>query len=168
MTGGFFFTGDTVDTRHYLELREAGMSTLKTLLLTSLLLMGCKSSVEPVRGDVYILESISGIPLPAPWTPNPELNLRIIADTIAFTTETTGERRTLLEASAAGETRLARATFTYTSDGDRVAISHPCPPNASCIAPPHLIGTLTSASFVVTTSKISRQPLVFRRLFPPD
>ena len=141
---------------------------MKRVLVTCVLLAGCRSTLGPLTGDVYVLESISGVPLPAPYAQNPDFNGRIIADTIAFISATTGERRTRLEVGSAGETRLERADFTYACEGDRVAISYPCPSNASCIAPPHLVGTLTSASFVVTTSKISRQPLVFRRLFPPD
>jgi hypothetical protein len=137
---------------------------MKWLLFGAVLMMGCKSSLGPLKGQLLILQSIEGIPLPAPYAENRNLDFRIIADTIALQTYDAGERRTRIEVDGAGNTRMDIESFSYVRTGDRVEITFPCPPNALCIKPPHLAGTLTESSFIVDQSVISRKPLVYRRM----
>jgi hypothetical protein len=90
--------------------------------------------------------------------------LRVIADTLGLLTSDYGERRTRVEVDNIGNTRFTRESFSYVRNGDRVEISFPCPDNADCIRPPHLVGTVTSSEYVVDQSVISRTPLVYKRL----
>lgn len=135
-------------------------SIVSALLLT----IGCKSSLAPLKGELFVLQSIASVPLPAPYAENPNLDLRIIADTLGLTSFSAGERRTRVETDAAGNTRMDIEKFDYVRTGDHIEISFRCPPNALCIRPPHMVGTLTSESFVVDQSVVSRRPLVYRRM----
>lgn len=116
-----------------------------------------------MRGDIYVLESISGRPIPAPYSFNPDFNDRIHADTMAFASGGVGERRTQYD-SYQGTLRLDLVRFTYTRTGDRVEINFECPPGAVCIAPPHLAGTISTTGLTITESKITRLPMIFRLL----
>lgn len=137
---------------------------MRWLLVGVLLSVGCTSSVTPSRGELFILQSIAGIPLPAPYAENPNLDQRIIADSLWLTSLTAGERHTRVEVDAAGKTRLDVEEFDYVRTGDHIEISFRCPPNALCIKPPHMVGMLTVESFVVDQSVVSRRPLVYRRM----
>lgn len=130
------------------------------------LLAGCRSSVAPISGDRYALESISGAPLPAPYSAIPEETNRIHSDTLILATDGSGERRTVYD-SFQGTKRKERTSLTYTSVAGRIELSLACtdPP---CLSPPHLKGTLQGFVITITESKITRVPLVFRRDYPPD
>jgi hypothetical protein len=136
---------------------------MKWLLVSVLLTIGCKSSLSP-KGELFVLQSIEGVPLPAAYAENRNLNLRIIADSLWLTSLTAGERRTRFEVDAAGKTQMNVEKFDYVRSGDHIEISLRCPPNALCIRPPHMVGMLTQESFVVDQSVVSRAPLVYRRM----
>lgn len=129
-------------------------------------LTACKSSVEPISGDRYALESISGAPLPAPYSAIPEETNRIHSDTLILAPDGSGERRTVYD-SFQGTKRKERTSLTYTNVSGRIEVALACatPP---CLSPPHLTGTLQGTAITITTSKVTRVPLVFRRAFPPD
>ena len=137
---------------------------MKRALLGMLVVFGCSSSVAPLTGDVYVLRSIAGVSVPAPFAQNPAVSQRILADTIAFVTETSGERRTVYE----GRADIERLSFTYTRVGSRVEINFRCNDTGSCIAGPHIVGDLTSSDFVSSVTKITRGPLIYARLYPLD
>lgn len=143
--------------------KSGGLKLRCVQLGVAMMLLGCKSAVAPLNGDIYILESISERSLPAPYSAIAESTNRIHADTIAFDVNGSGERRTLYD-SYQGTMRLARATFTYNRMGGRVEIAFDCRDTEVCIAPPQLAGTITNTGLTITESKITRLPLVFRRL----
>lgn len=139
------------------------------LIAATFLVIGCSSALAPVAGNVYVLQSISGVAVPAPYAPNQDYTARILADTIVFEAGLTGERRTVLEGDPIrSETRVEQTAFSYTLDGSHIEITFPCPNLALCVAPPHLIGTLSNTRLTITESRISLQPLVFRRLSLPE
>jgi hypothetical protein len=138
---------------------------MKRALLVLSAVAACSSPNAPrLSGDLYTLVSIAGVPLPAPYAENPSLNQRIVADTIAFTSTTTGERRTVYEERSG----IERTAFTYKLQNGNVEIAFKCPDTANCIAPPHMVGTLTFDDFRVTLSKVTRAPMTFGLLYPPD
>jgi hypothetical protein len=131
--------------------------------------VACSESLAPLTGDIYVLGSIAGVSLPAPYTASPSVNGRIIADTMAFASDGRGTRRTRYEgANGPSDVHSEEATFTYTKTGDHVEVWFACPPNADCIAGPHLTGTLINATWTVETAVAFRVPMIFFRLFPPD
>ncbi len=136
---------------------------MKAGLLALFVLAGCSSSLEPLDGDLYVLESISGLPLPAPYSPLGDVNSRIYADTISLASNGSGERRTLYD-SFQGTKRFERAEFTYVRNANRVEIAFKCTDTANCVAPPHLSGDVSGSALAITESKITRLPLVFRRI----
>ena len=142
---------------------------IRALVVGLVIAAGCSNGVEPLRGDLYVLLSISGVAVPAPYTATPSVNGRIIADTLAFDDKGGGTRRTLYEgAGGASDLHRSEDRFTYTRAGDHVEIFIACPPNADCIPGPHLVGTFSNVGLTIETSALSRVPLVFSRIMPLD
>ncbi len=137
---------------------------MKRALFAALLSVACTSSAAPLKGELFILQSIDGIPLPAPYAEDRLIPFRVVADTIALLASTSGERRVRVEIDNVGTTRFSREAFDYVRNGDRMEISFRCPPGAVCVPPPHLAGTVTTESYLVDLSVISRSPLVYRRM----
>jgi hypothetical protein len=139
---------------------------LSSIVAVALLGVACSPSVlDPLTGDIFVLQSIAGAPLPAAYSIFASFGPHLIADTVAFVSADAGERRTTYDDSQFSDTRRnRREVFSYIRNGDRIEISFPCPPGASCIKPPHLIGTITVSSFVVDSSVLTLKPLVYRKL----
>jgi hypothetical protein len=135
---------------------------MKRVLFGMLLLAACHAPLAPLTGDVYVLRSIAGVPVPAPYPQNPANVDNIITDTIAFLSANIGERRTVYGSRSGVE----RTKFTYTRNDSRVEIWFPCPANADCVAGPHIVGNLSSSDFVGDITRTSRGPLVYTRLIP--
>lgn len=123
----------------------------------------CRHGFGPITGDTFVLRSVSGDELPAPYAPNPQSPTLVIADTLVFGDNQIGEQRAVYE-NADGGRWSARTRFTYERVGDRIEISYVCADNASCIAPPHHIGTLSGTELLISSSNVSRVPLVFERV----
>jgi hypothetical protein len=148
------------------------MDRLPTALLRSSVVavasvaFACGVSVlDPLKGDVFVLESIAGAKLPATYSIFPQFGPHLIADTIALKTTDSGERRSTYDDFQFTNTRRnRREVFSYARNGDRIEISFPCPPDAACRKPPHLIGRVNASSFVVDSSALTLQPLVYRKL----
>lgn len=140
---------------------------MKPRLLLLLLACGCGSSLEPIAGDVYVLDRIAGVNLPASWSFDPGTVNRIHSDTLGLAASGRGERRTVYD-SFQGTKRDERVGFSYTRVGDRIEIALDCADGAVCVAPPHFVGTITSTGLTLTESKIARVPFEFHRVFPPD
>ena len=145
-------------------------SVMFRALVALLIVSACDNDpLAPLSGDQYVLRSIAGVSLPAPYAPNPDHNERIVADTLAFQSNGSGMRRTVYEGNPdPAARRLEESTFNWIGQGDRVEITFTCPPDALCIQGPHLAGTRSNSEIVITESAISRHPLVFARRFPPD
>lgn len=139
--------------------------SVRIVSLGAVLLCGCNLDPD-VAGERYVLRSIAGIPLPAPYAQNPEHNARIIADTLVLHEDGTGEWRALIETSLNGPTHAARVELMYTQDGDDIAISFVCDDMGACIAPPHFVGEARSGGDRIDfhLSRVSRAPLVYDRI----
>lgn len=115
----------------------------------ALLLAGaCDSPSDPVRiGDAYQLTSVSGEALPAIVMENEHATIVVLSDTLRFSGARRGVqvRHQEVTRSSTPETpaiqRYERA-FGYRIAGDRIEIAFPCPPNANCLPPPHLVGRI--------------------------
>jgi hypothetical protein len=130
-------------------------------------LLVCVGGCQPpsgidARAEVYVLRSLAGQSLPAPLNSNSASSSRIIADTLAFSEAGVGEHRGAYEAPGTGLWTV-RTAFTYVRTGDRVEISLRCDDSASCIAPPHYVGTFTSTELLIDQSNILPVPMRFER-----
>lgn len=140
-------------------------AALSILILTAAV-AGCGNGVAPLTGDIYILQSIAGVPLPAPYVNAPD-GSKIVADSIALDGNGRGTRRTTYDGPSINSRQFT--DLTYVQSGNHVDIYFPCPPNADCIPGPHLSGTITSASLTIDQSTVySLKPLIYARLYPPD
>ena len=141
---------------------------MKRLCLAVFLVIGCRSETEPVSGRIYVMQSIAGQALPAPYAPNPDFNGLAVADTLALHEDGTGERRFVHEGDTPGSRIAERSDLTWTQSGPQITITLDCPPMALCIAGPHFVGTVASGKLTITQSLVTRQPLVYQYLYPPD
>jgi hypothetical protein len=137
----------------------------------------CSPTAAPRIAHVLFLHSIGGQTLPAPEYVNTACGTMIVADTLVLYEDGTGSRRTARDvpswtgavdpvtcepaASSPRQRRLSRASFAYRQAGDRVEIDFPCPDDASCVAPPHLAGTLSELGLVVDHSRSGVTPMVY-------
>jgi hypothetical protein len=146
------------------------ISRILGVVAASLVITGCDDDpLAPLTGDQYLLQSIAGVELPAPYAPNLEHVERIIADTMAFQANGEGVRRTVYEGNPdPANRRTEESAFVYVTQDDRVEVTFACPQGAACIGGPHLVGTRSVSQLVITESVVSRSPLVFVRLYPPD
>ncbi|HET9426342.1 MAG TPA: hypothetical protein VFO55_13315 [Gemmatimonadaceae bacterium] len=143
------------------------MKRIATLLL---LVAGCRANPGPeLPSQMFVLTSIAGQPLPAPWAPNPDVGTLAYADTLRLYQDNTGSRRTVNQGDTPGSRVTSESAFTWTQSGSQMTITFICGPDALCIAAPHFVGTIgVNGDFTVTQSFVTRQPLVYRYLYPPD
>jgi hypothetical protein len=134
--------------------------------LAALGFAACSDSNAPgLDGRVYVLRSIDGIALPAPYAENPQLDSRMFADTLVLRDDGTGDWRTVVEESVGGAKQHVVETLTWTGT-TYIEIAFTCPPGADCIAPPHLAGDVTPGGILFTVSKVTRAPLDFQSVAP--
>lgn len=123
----------------------------RTLLALAALLTAasaCDSPVEP--GDLagtYALVQVNGAPLPAVTFEEPHLRIERLSDVLQLKTDGTGRQVVQLRTThpATGkppEVETVTWELGFAARDARVEISYFCPPNALCIAGPHLTGRL--------------------------
>jgi hypothetical protein len=128
----------------------------------------------------FALQSIAGIALPAPEAFNAACGATVVADTIVLHDGNAGVRRTTMDvpswdgavnpvtcepaASSPRERVVHSAAFTWRLTGEQIEIDFPCDDMASCIASPHLAGTMSETGLVLDNSRIGRSPLVYERV----
>ena len=126
----------------------------------------CDGTSGPeLTGDTYVLRTVAGNELPAPYAPNPLSPTRVVADTLVFGPNNVGQQRATYENEDAARWSV-RTRFTYARSGNEMEISFVCADGASCIAPPHHVGTVTSTELLINTSRVMRVPLRFERVTP--
>lgn len=116
---------------------------------------GCGSPVGPEgSAGIYVLEQINGDPLPAVTTAHEFGVTEILADTLWLETDGTGMRHVTYrstETGAGSQTYRSEDPFTYTLNIEGLEIAFECRDvillqrsvgMASCIAPPHFVGTI--------------------------
>jgi hypothetical protein len=137
---------------------------MRPLALACLVLaVGCSSDQSPLGNDYYALANIAGDPLPARYAANSSSGGLLVADSIAFHENGTGIRRWVYQDAGSTERHTLDTEFNWTRDGNDIAITFVCPPLASCIAGPHLTGTINDDAMTITASAIMRAPLLYVR-----
>lgn len=132
------------------------------LILASAL--GCShENLSPIGRDFYALQTVAGIPLPAPYAQNPYYNGLLVADSMSFRDDGTGLRHAVYQDENSTSQYASDEDFNWTRGGNSIAVTFVCPPMASCIAGPHLTGTIDETTITITDSKVTRGPLVYRR-----
>jgi hypothetical protein len=138
---------------------------MRTLPLTLLLALvpGCSNPAVPLGRDYYALQSVAGVPLPAPYAPNPDVNGLVVADSLMFRADGSGHRQAVYQQEGSTERYTSTDAFNWTREANRISITFVCPPEALCIAGPHLRGTIDETTITIHESVVTRQPLVYRR-----
>jgi hypothetical protein len=134
-----------------------------SLVLIAAGALGCSTDQSPLGRDFYALQSVAGVQLPAPYAPNMAYNGLLVADSISFRDDGTGLRHWVYQDENSTDRHAVEEDFTWSRSGDAIAITFTCPSFASCIAGPHLMGTIDATSIVITDSKVTRQPLLYQR-----
>jgi hypothetical protein len=154
------------------------MSTNPSAYLVTLLSMAtlaCSDPLSPqnVKGS-YALLRVAGDTLPALLYTNDYVSVRILSETLRFTTDDRGSRTVSYESTplAGGfptvannglETR-APENFHWRVRNGRLEITYDCPINANCIAGPHLLLLPTTNGLLGYPRSLSRSPLLYERL----
>lgn len=137
-------------------------------LLCAAILLACSDSLAP--GDVfgtYVLHNVAGDALPALLYTTEFVRIRVFADTLRFTPDGRGSINTLRESEPVkgdGPTEPFRwqTGFSYKLVEDRIEVSFDCPPNASCVKPPHLVLRGLPAGLRADFALSARLPLFYR------
>ena len=117
----------------------------------------------------WVLRSVDGEAVPTVVADNDFVRTTVLADTIRLALDGIGERRYVehtvsFRALPPGEATYRRTErFTYTVEDGTFSADFECPEFASCIAPPHLVGTLSSDSVVLDRAHY-RAPLRYERV----
>ncbi len=142
----------------------------KITLIALALPLACGEPLAP--GDVvgtYALHNVAGDALPTVLYTNEFLTVRVLADTLRFTLDGRGSINTLREndpRARDGPTQIDRwqTEFSYRVIEDRIEVAFDCPPNASCIKPPHLVLRETSTGLRADFALGARIPLFYRQV----
>jgi hypothetical protein len=115
----------------------------------------CGSPVSPEgSAGIYVLDEINGDPLPAVSTAHEFGVTEILADTLWFETNGTGMRHVTYRSTGTGaesQTYRSEDPFSYALSSERIEIAFECRDviihqgsvgMASCVAPPHFVGTI--------------------------
>jgi len=143
---------------------------MKRIALLLVLCAGCQSTDDPrLTGTIYVLESISAEALPARISREFDLDTVIVyADTIALHDDGTGERRTVRNGATEGTKVTDRVDLTWLRSGGSVFIRMGlCRPNADCYTPQYS-GTEANGKITITSTDMTRLPLVYQYLYPPN
>ncbi len=112
--------------------------------LVVLLGLGLSGCSEDLHGERFVLESLGGHLLPAVEFDTGEERFVVEAETLVFTSSHRGHRSRRVRVDDSGgviSTSLnGTQAFTYELDGVDVSVTFDCPPNASCVEGPHLLG----------------------------
>jgi len=133
--------------------------------------LSCGEPTAPLdTGGTYALVRIAGEALPAPSFESEFVRVASVADTLRFYPDGTGSsavvQRVELPPGGAPEEMRFASPFHYRVDGVRVEIDFDCPPNASCVAPPHMVGRLTSTGIRFDFVLQSRVPQDYASVAP--
>jgi hypothetical protein len=147
------------------------MQPIRAPLVALVLVLGCGDSLAPedLRG-VYVLRSIAGEPLPTVAGGNEWLTIHALADTLRFGSDGRGTRSVVQETvTHADGARSGRAhgqqEFFYHIVRGRVEIGFPCPPNANCMPPPHLVARRAAGGLTVEAPRQTlRAPMRYARV----
>ena len=132
--------------------------------------LGCGSPTGFMgAASTYVLRTVAGDPLPAVYSTNEHRTVRVLADTLLLLIGGAGEHRVTRQVtsslSGSTETTVRHVLeLQWSRDGRRLELGYICPPNALCIAPPHLRGELTDGGLTVSYALGARVPQLFERI----
>ncbi len=141
-------------------------------LAASGLATACEGPTRPLEvSGTYVLRQIAGEPLPAIIARDSGSALLLLADTLRLEAGGRGlvARSTMLvsiHAPADGPFR-AESPLVYRVSGSRIEITYVCPPNASCVAGPHLIARRTSLGLEGFESVGEGRSVAYERISSP-
>ena len=138
------------------------------------LVSGCGSSSDPdpTANSTYVLTRVSGDALPTELASNEVGQTRVYADTVRLAADGTGSSSGVTEfvplapaIPAVGPQGYSRPLH-YRVGTNRIEIDWDCPPNANCIAPPHLIATVHNGGLQVQwgPQMRGREPMEYVRV----
>ena len=133
---------------------------------------GPPTALQRLAGNgvtTWVLRSVDGEAVPTVVVDNHFVRTTVLADTIRLAADGIGERRLAehtvsFRALPPGEATYRRTErFTYTVEDGTFSAEVPCPEFAGCIAPPHLVGTLSGDVLVLERAHY-RAPLRYERV----
>jgi hypothetical protein len=143
-------------------------------LLAMTTVAGC-SLTGPDRDEgEYVLVSLKGTPVPTVTTELPSLLVIVVADTIVLRDDGTGVRTSVSDSyemidgvpSGAEPNRVRSSTsITWSTVLGLFEAAFVCPPNANCIAGPHIIGRFSDDGLVLERDLGRQGPARYRRRF---
>jgi hypothetical protein len=143
-------------------------ATVALALLVCSAVVACRDPLRPedVVG-VYALQWVESDVLPTVLYTNDNVRVRVLADTLRFRADGTGERAGLVESeslrpgvASAGQ-RRAQQEFRFRTGRGRIEIAFVCPINANCAAPPHIVAKPVRGGLLVEYDLGARVPQVF-------
>jgi hypothetical protein len=139
--------------------------------LAAVCLAGCRTSdvdgPSHALHGTYVLQTVSGAPLPALANGAHMTDFIIVVDTLYI--DGKGDGIEVMVASRPGVAGVERQKVTFKlSIGaeDVVIVNYFCPDGglASCLAGPHHVGRLTVLGLTYESSAMYRSPMVYRRV----
>ena len=144
------------------------------VVLAAMVILGCGGSTEPqpTGGVTYVLRRVAGDALPTLLATNDVGQIRVYADTILLAGDGTGSRSAITEfiPTIPGIPNdgpgSSGSPLHYRVGIDRVEISFDCPPNANCVAGPHLVGELREQGLELQWGPLltGREPMEYARV----
>jgi hypothetical protein len=152
------------------ETRVSGrfVLTIKAALFATMAFtLGCSDASGP--GDLagrYRLERYEGSPLPAVMFQSSAGTSFIVSEQIVLDEDGDGLRfatgRTVDAAHPQGDDFSYSHALTYTARNGQIAITFICPPNADCIAGPHLIGERVAGGIALGPPASSKPASIYK------
>lgn len=138
-------------------------------LVCAALSLACGELFGPDLEGVYVLRRVAADTLPAVLYTNDHVTVRVLNESLHFTSARRGTRITLRESQPlSGEPptglRRGEATFGFRVTDGRIEVAFDCPPNANCVAPPHLVLRRTADGLQADFALGGRVPLIYERL----
>lgn len=129
-------------------------TTTYAMTLAAVALAACRDALAPdaVAGR-WALREVGGAPLPVVRFVANNATIRTLADTLRLGADGRGTHVEVQQTTLADGTRQAptrrETELWHRVAGERLEITHVCPPNANCVAGPHLIARRAGAELVV-------------------
>jgi hypothetical protein len=131
---------------------------------------GCSDGFGPSNfAGSYVLERVGADTLPAVVYTSEDISIKVLADTLRVHGDGRGTRATVVHITTTigpqpENPSSSESGFTYRIDRGRVAVSFDCPPNANCLAPPHLVGQVLSDGLTIDYALGERVPQTYLRV----
>ena len=139
------------------------------IFLFTLPALACENSLSPEAiAGTYVLRRVDGDPMPAILYVSDHSRVRVLSDTLVFRADGQGTRATLLEieplnSERPNEPSATGTTFSFRIVGTSIEVAFYCPPDANCVAPPHLVLRRTDGGLIAVSALSARTPLAYEQ-----